>query len=116
MNALTGLTSTPVQKFQVPINGNVADIILTYRPSVQMWFIDITYLEIEIKGMRVCHNLNLLAQYNTLLKFGLYVEMNGAVEPALIDDFFFGRVVLNILDESELDLIQAGYSSLRQTE
>lgn len=113
MNTLTGLTSTPSQTFQVPIAEDVANITLNYRPSIQMWFIDITYQGIDIKGIRICHNLNLLAQYSAILKFGLYVEMDGSVEPSLIDDFSTGRVKLNILDESELDTIKSGYSNLR---
>lgn len=113
MNTLTGLTATPAQKFQVPINGEFADIVLTYKPSIQMWFLDLTYQGTEINGMRICHNLNLLSQYSNILKFGLYVEMDGAVEPALIDDFSTGRVLLNILDESEIEQIEAGYSALR---
>lgn len=113
MTKLTGLTATPSQKLQTPIGDNFADINLVYRPSIQMWFIDVAYQGIEIKGMRVCHNINLLAQYSKILNFGLYVEMDGATEPALIDDFSTGRVLLNILDESEIDQIEAGYSALR---
>lgn len=115
MNTLTGLTATPSQTFQVPISGDFADITLNYRPAVQMWFIDILYKGIDIKGMRICNNLNLLSQYNKQLKFGIYVEMDGAIEPGLIDDFSTGRALLNILDESELELIESGYSILKQT-
>lgn len=115
MLSLTGLTATPSQTFQVPISGEFADITLNYRPAIQMWFIDISYKGIDINGIRVCNNINLLSQYNKLLKFGMYVEMDGAIEPGLIDDFSTGRALLNILDESEIELIESGYSILKQT-
>lgn len=116
MTTLTGLTATPSQKLQTPVGDNFADINLIFRPSIQMWFIDVSYQGIEIKGIRICHNINLLVQYSKILNFGLYVEMDGATEPALIDDLSSGRVKLNILGEEELDVIDIGYSALRTTE
>lgn len=109
MNELDGFTASPVQRFRTPVENGLAEMVLTYRPAVQMWFLDVTLRDVTIKNIRVCHSLNLLAQYADVIDFGLYVYPVDTVEPGLIDDFSSGRIVLNILEKFEVDLVEGGY-------
>lgn len=112
MISLTGLTSQPTQTFRTNIDtGDPITINLKYKASTQMWFLDVTYQDITINGLRVCNVLNLLQQYSRILPFGIYVQIPSGdkSEPFLINDFSTGRVVLNILDATEVDQIEAGY-------
>ena len=105
MTVINGLETTPSQTFSHTLPDGVIFFTLIYRPMIQMWFIDIEYNDIKIYGLRVCHAFNLLYQWYRLLPFGLYVEKIEGVEPILIDDFSFGRFVLNILDQDEVEQI-----------
>lgn len=113
MKTLSGLSATPFQNFQVSFQDKLIDFTLKYFPAVRMWFIDITVDDIEIKNIRICHNLNLLAQYSNILNFGIFVDVNGITEPVLVDDFSAERATLNLLTSDEISIINEGYSILR---
>lgn len=113
MRTLSGLSATAFQKFQVPVNGCTAEFILKYNPATRTWLLDIVCDAFILYNLRICHNLNLLAQYSDLITWGLYVTVIGIVEPVLIDDFSSGRAELNILTADEVELIEGGYSVLK---
>lgn len=113
MKTITGLSATPLQRFQFPVNDEVAEFVLKYRPAIQFWYLDCIVGNIEIYNTRVCHNLNLYAQYSDILNWGIYISVNGIVEPILIDDFSTGRAMINIIDQDEIGIIEGGYSLLK---
>jgi hypothetical protein len=114
MKKISGIQAMPSQKFNFPLDdGTVIYFNLNYRPSIQMWFIDITYLTKIINGLRLCAAFNLLNQWNKILPFGLYVNCQNSVDPFLIDDFSNGRCTLNILTQDEVKALLAAYGTLK---
>jgi hypothetical protein len=114
MKKIIGLIATPFQKWRTPITDGIIEFKLTYRPAIQMWFIDITFGTFILKGMRVCASLNLLHQYKKILPFGLFIHIADGVEPFLINDFSIGRVIIYILDSTEKDSIDTYYQNQKE--
>ena len=110
MRRLDGLTTEPFQTFQIPLDdGTRVDFTLRYRPAVQMWFLDWSYLNKESNGNRICSNVNLLCQYRNNIPFGLLVRVNNDADPFLIDDFSSGRVELYILNSAEVEEVENAF-------
>ena len=110
MITISGLSSLPNQIFRVPLeDGSIVKFQLVYKPSIQMWFIDIEYNNFNVKGMRVVNLLNMLTQYINIIPFGLYVEISDGTEPLLINDFSSKRVILNILTQAEVQELDQAY-------
>lgn len=109
MKTLTGIKATPTQIFRVPIDQGIIKILLMYKPAIQMWFMNIEFGDKIINGIRVNRNYNIIEQYNNVLPFGIYIKVIEGTEPLLIDDFSSGRIEMNILDQSEMDEIDALY-------
>jgi hypothetical protein len=113
MNLIQGLTATPFQKFFYSIEGGTIYFTLSYRPMVKMWFIDIKYNNFQANGIRVCQNYNLLDKFDKVIPFGLYVNVLSGPEPFLINDFYIGRVTLNILSAAELITLQEQFKEYK---
>jgi hypothetical protein len=111
---INGLRAVPFQKWRTPITDGIIEFKLTYRPAIQMWFIDITFGTFILKGMRVCANLNLLHQYKKILPFGLFIYISDGVEPFLINDFSTSRVIIYILNSTEKDLNDDYYQAEKE--
>lgn len=109
MLKLTGIKATPTQIFRVPIDQGTIKILLMYKPAVTMWFMNIEFGDKIINGIRVNRNLNIIEQYNNVLPFGILINVIEGTEPLLIDDFSSGRIEMNILNQSEMDQIDALY-------
>lgn len=109
MIKIDGLQTIAFQKWRTSFDDGIIEFRLIYRPAIQMWFIDITYGDFEVNGMRVCRSLNLLHQYKKILPFGLFIYIADGVEPFLINDFSSGRVVIYILDDTEKATIDDFY-------
>jgi len=101
MILINGITATPFQSFWYSIEGGTIYFTLYFRPAVKMWFIDIKYNDFETNGIRVCQNYNILSQYDKIIPFGICIDVKSGPEPFLINDFYSGRVQLNILSEAE---------------
>jgi hypothetical protein len=114
MKKISGLQKIASQKWRTPINDGIIEFRLIYRPAIQMWFIDITFNDFIVKGMRVCQSLNLLHQYKKLLPFGLFIYIADGVEPFLISDFSSERVIIYILDDTEKDSIDSYYQDRKE--
>jgi hypothetical protein len=114
MLQIGGLLAVSFQKWRTPITDGIIEFKLTYRPAIQMWFIDITFGTFILKGMRVCESLNLLHQYKKILPFGLFVEIPDGIEPFLINDFSTERIIINILDSTEKEEIDIYYQEQKE--
>jgi hypothetical protein len=107
MRTINKLQATGVQTFKVPLDaGGFAKITLTYRPVVQMWFLDFEYNTCKVRGLRLCKQINIIHQWREICPFGIAVLTDGA-EPFLINDFSTGRVTLGILTAGEVAEYQA---------
>lgn len=108
MQRIEGLSAVPSQRFRVPVLDRVATFTATYRPAAQMWFLDVEYDHVFIRGLRIVRHPNMLTQYENLIPFGLLVDVTDGGEPSIINDLQSERVVLRLLDASEVAEIKAG--------
>lgn len=109
MLKLTGLNAIPSQVFRTPIVQGTIKFTLSFRPAVEMWFLNVEFGNKIINGLRVCMSLNLLYQYQKVIPFGLLIDTDGGVEPNQIDDFSKGKFSLNVLTESEVEAVNQKY-------
>lgn len=116
MVQIKGLTSNPVQTFNIPdpVTRKTIYFLMYFSPRTQNWYIDIEYESFIQKGIKIVREPNLLAKNINVLPFGLSVTVSDNYEPFLINDFVSGRVSLFILDHTECldvqNLIIAGYT------
>lgn len=110
MKILEGIQSLSTQTLNTQIsNGDTVVITLDFKPSVQMWFVDIEYNDFFVNGLRVCSSPNLLQQFDKIIPFGLNVNVVDNTEPFLINDFAIGRVLLGVLTPEEVEQINDAY-------
>ena len=110
MLTIDGIRAIPSQTFRVPIDQGVIKIQLDHKPAIQMWFINISFGDdFEVNGIRLQNNYNILHQWTKLIPFGIYIQIPSGIEPTLIDDFSSKRVIFNITDQDEKDIIEGSY-------
>ena len=118
MLTLNGIRAIPSQTFSTVIEEGLITFNLYYKPTIEMWMIDVIFKTFSVYSIRVCNSLNLLSQFSELIPFGLMVSVgdNIGYEPSLIDDFSSERITLNILDKSEVEMIENNYINLKEEE
>lgn len=109
MQQITGLSSAPLQSFNIanPETGDKIFFTLTYRPRTQNWYMDISYRSFTEKGTKIIRGPNILNRHKKTFGFGLGVFVTDNFEPYLINDFFTERVKMYILTTAEVDEVDA---------
>ena len=87
-------------------NGERITLNLSYKPSQQSWYFGIEYLSFSLHGMKLVNSPNILRQYANLVPFGISCLLVDKTDPYFIDDFTSGRAVINLLNESEVALVE----------
>lgn len=108
MNTITTLTEYPKQLHTLVLeDNNSSEIKLFYSARMQAWFINLTFEDIQINGLKVVLSPNLLRQFRKIIPFGLaiYTEAD-LVEPFEIEAFSSGRVKIGILNSDEVNEIE----------
>ena len=113
MEQIGGIAAIPNQIFRVPFNNTFIQFQLIYRPRTRMWFIDIEVDTFIVRGLRISNVFNMLFQYQNIIDFGLYAEIQDVTEPFLITDFSTGRITLNVLSAEEVEQVNDFYESLK---
>lgn len=115
MITLNGIKAVPSQTFNVTIPEGLVICNLYFRSAIGMWMLDVFFDEFEVYSIRVCNSPNLLNQFSEIIPFGIMVSVgdNLGYEPSLINDFSSERVILNVLDTTEMQQIEDTYSELR---
>jgi hypothetical protein len=114
MVQITGITSSPSQKFFIPEPSTRKNISFTLRFSARAncWFFDIEYQGKVARGIKLVRGPNILTRNKNTLPFGLCVTVADNYEPFLINDFSSERVKLFLLTSDEVqevdDMIVAG--------
>ena len=107
MDIITSLTEYPNQKHTIVLeNNNSADMILLYNARMQAWFINLSFEDFEVNGIKVVLTPNLLRQFRYKLPFGLAIYAEDFVEPFEIEAFYSGRVKIGILNSEEVDEVE----------
>lgn len=108
MKEITQISSEAKQKLTFVLADNTSFVIsLEYRRNVSGWYFDIIYTNFALFGQRLCNHPNILRQFQNILPFGLFCYLEDGTEPLFIDDFSTGRAQLFVLDQSEVELIEA---------
>lgn len=114
MKTLTGIKATGKQRLQTAIsNGDFIEIVLYYLTATKQWKMDLTYKDFQLNGQRVYNGLNLLCQYESILPFGIAVQVTDGGEPFLINDFTSGRVRMSLLSPEEVARVKNFYIEQR---
>lgn len=114
MKTLEGLQAIPVQTLNTSLDGgDIIFITLTFRPAIQMWFIDVTYNDFILTNTRLCNSPNILQQYDKIIPFGINVSISDNTEPFLINDLSTGRVSLGVLTSDEVTQINDSYEEAK---
>lgn len=109
MIQITGLTSSPSQSFNIPdpVTRKPIYFDLVFSPRCQCWYFDLEYEGFISRGNKLVRGPNILPRHINTLPFGLAVVVADDFEPFLINDMVSGRVLLYILDHSDVEEIQA---------
>ena len=105
MQLINNITNEANQKISVLFEDTSKKIVLelVYRPTQTGWFIDVTYENFSVKGLRVCIDNNLLNQFRNQIPFGLLIVSSDGYEPLSIEDFITDRVKMAILNQEEVE-------------
>lgn len=106
MIKITSIISTPDQTFQTYLSdGSIIRFRLIFRPRIPAFYIDISWNNFVIYGLKLCQSINLLWQFRNL-PFGLCISLDDGSEPYLIDDFSNGRAQFLILEKDDLTYLK----------
>lgn len=112
MIKIKGISDYPNQVFTLNLpNGETMNMTLVYKPLQLGWFVGITYKDFQVNLIRVTCNYNILEQFSNLIPFGLACFTNQNQEPFFVQDFQASNAALCILDETDLDNLEAFYAS-----
>ena len=105
MQLLNNITNEASQKLTVLFDDTAKKIVieLAYRPTQTGWFMDVTYENFILRGVRVCIGKNLLSQWKNQIPFGILVVSADGYEPLSIEDFITERVKIAILNKTEVE-------------
>lgn len=104
MNRIINITddSSQSQSFTLP-DGTILTFTMTYFPQQYGWFFtSFIYGNLNINGLRICNNPNMLRQWENLIPFGLACYTAGNREPTQQQDFSSGASSLYILTSAEV--------------
>ena len=108
MKLITEITSEAKQKLDITTELNdTFELILEWSDQQQGWFYSFTYEDLAVNGARVTTHPNFLRAFKNIIPFGLGIQTDDFSEPILQDDFKTGRVQLLLLNESEVEEIEA---------
>ena len=107
MQLLNNITNESNQKITVLFDDTSKKIVLelVYRPTQTGWFLDVTYENFTLRGLRVCIGKNILSQWRNQIPFGILVVSSDGQEPFFIEDFVTDRVKMAILSKQEVEEI-----------
>lgn len=108
MKKIVNISNEPKQHIQlVTDNRDDVDFYLEYKPRVESWFFSFKWKNIEAKNLTVCLHPNILRQFKRIIDFGIGFKSDTKIEPFSIDVFTSGRCELVLLNQSEVESIEA---------
>lgn len=112
MTKIQGITDYANQIFTLALpDGETVTLSLVYKPLQQGWFCGILYKDFQVTSLRVTCNYNILEQFSKLIPFGLACFTTENQEPFFAQDFQAGNAALCLLDQTDLDSLEAFYAS-----
>lgn len=108
MQLIDRLTDDAIQQYNLLGDaGQQISFTLRYLPRQSRWLFDITYLDFTLNGVALTVALNALREFKNILNFGLAVSSTDGFEPQFIEDFLSGRIKIYLLNQAEVNSIEA---------
>lgn len=108
MNIIQGITDQPRQTIALALpDGSRATLTLEYRANQLAWFADVLNGDFTVKGIQLSSFPNLLRQFRKRISFGLSILGAGDLDPASVDDFVNGNAIFYLLDQTDVEEIEA---------
>ncbi len=103
---IDGFTDDPKQRFQLSIgepddNYASADILMTYSEPRKCWYIDLTWNDFDLKGLKVSSSQNILRDFRNLIPFGLLVYGLDKADPMTLETFEDKKHFMWLLTQQE---------------
>ncbi len=109
MNYLNKITADPNQTFFLTgINGQRITLNLYFRPTQQMWFMDVQTQNHEFNGLAIVSSPNCLRCFRHLIPFGIACTTSNGLDPHYVDDFSTQRANLYLLNADDVAEVEAG--------
>jgi hypothetical protein len=104
MYQIQNITSDAFQQQQLILpDSSIITFQMYFVPRQLGWFItNLTYLNFQLTGMRICNSPNLLNQFRNQIPFGLNCISTQDREPTQQADFESGASLLFILTAAEV--------------
>ena len=113
MQIVSSITNEPRQKFNLSVEGGgVVRIYLYYYTTQYSWYFDFEYDNYVCKGNKVVLSLNTLRHLRNKIPFGIGFLAGSNAEPFSIDDFITGRVVMTLLNSSDVEQFEEVYEQV----
>lgn len=108
MKKIQGISTDPKQSFTIILpTGDTCDLTLEYKPLQIGWFMGVSYKSFMVRVVRVTTNENILSQFANILPFGIACFTTSGEEPFFQEDFNAGNAALCILDQTDLEAVDA---------
>lgn len=108
MNQIDNLSNEASQETRVTLDdGTVVDILLTYRPAIQRWSLNVTRGTFVVDGINLCVFPNIVREWRHIIPFGIACLTTDGADPVSLDDFSNGRATLFVLDAAEVASAEA---------
>lgn len=112
MTKIQGISDAASQNFTIALNdGSTFELGLVFKPLQQGWYLSVTYGDFTVTNMRLCCVYNVLEQFSNRLPFGLACFTTQNQEPMFPQDFKASNAALCVLDETDLNNLEAFYAS-----
>lgn len=109
---IDSITSDAFQNFTLTgIPGVQVGILLSYRPRVQQWYMDVTWNTFTANGLAVVCSPNLMRQWKNILPFGLACAGTNELDPYLLTDFENQVQSIYLLDSADVAAVESAYYS-----
>lgn len=107
MKILNTLSDAADQMVTVPLpDGSTVQFEFFYRAGIQRWFLNVSHPLLTLVGFGITQGPNILRQWRNIIPFGMNVKAVDFIDPIQSTDFQSGRVVIRILNSSEVQAVE----------
>lgn len=110
MKKINGLNNSSRQKISFVLEDNsVLDITIEFKRNTKSWSISFSNNDFVLNNNNLAVSPNFLRKYRNIINFGLAVVSNDGLDPAFVDDFENERIVLYVLNASDVSYVEGEF-------
>ncbi len=108
MNLIENISDDANQLVQLVLpDASIVSLSLVYRPAIQRWTIDVSHPLLTVDEINVTTNPNMLRSFRRQIAWGIGCVTTDGADPVYLEDFADGRASLYLLDQADIDLMEA---------